>query len=65
MSGWHGQAQERTESMYAMFGTLDVLKLSDWLNACAPCRESKGRHSMRLMRWAKHGRPVGNTNGEK
>ena len=45
--------------MYAMFGTLDVLKLSGWLNADAPCRESRGRHSMRLMRWARRREGVG------
>ena len=45
--------------MCAMFGTLDVLKLSGWLNADAPCRESKGRHSMRLMRWARRQEGVG------
>ena len=33
---WAGA--ERTESMYCMYGTLDVLKLSDWLNAYAFCR---------------------------
>ena len=27
--------------MYAMFGTLDVLKLSGWLNASAPCRVAR------------------------
>ena len=29
---------ERTESMYCMSVTLDVLKVSGWLNADAPCR---------------------------
>ena len=32
--------------MYLMSVTLDVSKLSGWLNADAPCRESKGRHTM-------------------
>ena len=27
--------------------TLEVLKLSGWLNAVAPCRESKGGHTVR------------------
>ena len=30
-----------------MFVTLEVSKLSGWLNADAPCRESKGRHTVR------------------
>ena len=30
-----------------MFVTLEVSKLSGWLNAYAPCRESKGGHTMR------------------
>eukprot|EP00964_Phaeocystis_antarctica_P028901 scaffold16283_cov58-Phaeocystis_antarctica.AAC.2 len=30
-----------------MFVTLDVSKLSGWLNADAPCRESKGGHTVR------------------
>ena len=38
MSGWHGQARSRTQNMYRMLVTLDVLKLSDWLNASAFCR---------------------------
>ena len=29
---------ERTENMYAMSVTLDVSRLSDWLNADAYCR---------------------------
>ena len=32
---------ERTENMYPMFVTLDVSKLSDWLNADAPCRAKR------------------------
>ena len=34
-------------NMSAMFVTLEVSKLSGWLNACAPCRESKGGHTVR------------------
>ena len=30
--------KERTENMYAMFVTLDVSRLSGWLNADALCR---------------------------
>ena len=30
--------------MYRMFATLEVSKLSGWLNADATCRESKGGH---------------------
>ena len=29
-----------------MFVTLEVSKLSGWLNADAPCRESEGRHTV-------------------
>ena len=36
--------------MTFMFVTLDVLKLSDWLNAVAYCRESNGGHTMRGSR---------------
>ena len=34
-------------NMPAMFVTLDVSKLSGWLNALASCRESKGGHTVR------------------
>ena len=45
---WAGA--ERTESMYCMSVTLDVLKVSGWLNADAPCRiqreaELRGRQA--------------------
>ena len=33
---------ERTENMYAMSVTLDVSRLSGWLNADAHCRVKKG-----------------------
>ena len=33
--------------MEFMFVTLEVSKLSGWLNADAPCRESKGGHAVR------------------
>ena len=33
--------------MDRMFVTLEVSKLSGWLNADADCRESKGGHTMR------------------
>ena len=38
---------ERTQNMKCMSVTLDVLKLSGWLNAVTYCRESKGMHTMR------------------
>ena len=38
---------ERTKSMLCMVVTLDVSKLSGWLNASACCRESKEGHTMR------------------
>ena len=45
--GWGGRARaERTQNMRYVFVTLDVLKLSAWLNADAPCRESKGGRAM-------------------
>ena len=37
---WAGA--ERTENMYSMVVTLEVSKLSGWLNACAFCRVQKG-----------------------
>ena len=55
-SGMHGEGPtqglgvraraERTWNMYFMFPTLDVSKLSGWLNACAPCAKSKGGRTM-------------------
>ena len=38
---------ERTLNMYAMSVTLDVSKLSGWLNADTYCRESKGGYTVR------------------
>ena len=38
---------ERTVNMWRMSVTLDMSKLSAWLNLCAPCRESKGGHAVR------------------
>ena len=46
---------ERTINMPYMAVTLEVSKLSGWLNADAPCRESKGGHplggELREGRW--------------
>ena len=42
-----GQGEERTWNMLAMLVTLEVSKLSGWLNADAYCRESKGGHTER------------------
>ena len=39
--------EERTLNMDCMFATLDVSRLSGWLNADAPCRESKEGHTVR------------------
>ena len=33
--------------MRCMFVTLEVSKLSGWLNADVPCRESNGEHTVR------------------
>ena len=38
---------ERTLNICFMLVTLDVSKASGWLNALAPCRESKEWHAVR------------------
>ena len=45
MGAGHGEG--RTANMAYMFVTLEVSKLSGWLNADAYCRESNGGHAMR------------------
>ena len=40
-----GHAAERTANMALMSVTLDVSRLSGWLNAFASCAESKGSHA--------------------
>ena len=48
--GWGGGARaraERTWNMPSMFVTLDVSKLSGWLNFCAACRVEQGGRAMR------------------
>ena len=42
-----GRGEERTPNMKPMAVTLEVSKLSGWLNADVPCRESKGGHTVR------------------
>ena len=42
-----GHGEERTMNMWAMNVTLEVSKLSGWLNADAYCREPKGGHAVR------------------
>ena len=42
-----GPGEERTPNMPYMLVTLEVSKLSGWLNAFAFCRESKGGHTVR------------------
>eukprot|EP00964_Phaeocystis_antarctica_P081070 scaffold50683_cov52-Phaeocystis_antarctica.AAC.2 len=42
-----GHGEERTANMLPMLVTLEVLKLSGWLNIDAPCRESKEGHAER------------------
>ena len=42
-----GHGEERTENMPIMFLTLEVSKLSGWLNAAAFCRESNRGHTVR------------------
>eukprot|EP00964_Phaeocystis_antarctica_P086599 scaffold54860_cov49-Phaeocystis_antarctica.AAC.2 len=46
-----GHGEERTSNMRPMFMTLEVSKLSGWLNALANCRESKGGHTVRCEVW--------------
>ena len=41
-----GHGEERTLNMPPMFVTLEVSKLSGWLNALAACRESNGEHTV-------------------
>ena len=42
-AAYWGNGEERTLNMERMVVTLEVSKLSVWLNAAATCRESKGR----------------------
>ena len=44
-----GHGEERTPNMPRMDLTLEVSKLSGWLNADAYCRESKGGHTIRCV----------------
>ena len=41
-----GHGEERTENIQPMSVTLEVSKLSGWLNADAYCRESNGGHTV-------------------
>ena len=41
-----GHGEERTFNMELMYVTLEVSKLSGWLNDDAPCRESKEGHTV-------------------
>ena len=53
---WAGA--ERTENMYSMVVTLEVSKLSGWLNAVAPCRVQRGAWEAGDMQSAGGRRPV-------
>ena len=44
---WSHRARVRTANMCSMVVTLDVSKLSGWLNADVDCREPKGGHTVR------------------
>ena len=59
MSGWHGQAQERTSNMPYMFMTLEVSKVSGRLNAFVYCRVQRGAWEAGDMQSAGGRRPVG------
>ena len=48
-----GHGEEHTRNIHCMFVTLEVSKLSGWLNAFAFCRESKGGHAV----WGEGQRP--------
>ena len=55
-----GHARERTMNMLSMSVTLDVSKLSGWLNADAPCRVTVGlteRHTRSERREGVGGAP--------
>ena len=41
-----GHGEEHTQNIWYMVVTLEVSKLSGWLNADASCRESKGGHTV-------------------
>ena len=46
--GWGGRARaERTRNISCMFVTLEVSKLSGWLNVDADCRIERGGHAVR------------------
>ena len=50
---------ERTRNISCMVVTLEVSKLSGWLNAFASCRESKAGHAMEEVRLGRHVRALG------
>eukprot|EP00964_Phaeocystis_antarctica_P164694 scaffold143289_cov87-Phaeocystis_antarctica.AAC.1 len=52
-----GHGEERTKNMPYMFVTMEVSKLSGWLNAYAACRESKGEHIRGVRGAQRTGRP--------
>ena len=45
--GGRARGKERTENIWYTVVTLEVSKLSGWLNADAYCRESNGGHTER------------------
>ena len=54
--GGRARGEERTLNMPFIFVTLEVSKLSGWLNDDAPCRESKGGHAVCMGRGMRVGR---------
>ena len=44
--GGRARGEERTENMKPMVVTLEVSKVSGWLNADACCRESREGHTV-------------------
>jgi len=61
LKAWVGRARaERTPNMRYMVVTLDVSKLSGWLNASASCRVERGAYDVRgEMRGRKVGGHMG------
>ena len=58
---WAGA--QRTENMYSMVVTLEVSKVSGWLNAYAPCQVQRGAWEAGDMQSAGGRRPVGGSQG--
>ena len=49
-----GHGEERTKNIHCMSVTLEVSKLSGWLNADAPCQEYRKKGMRCGQRWCMH-----------